>query len=263
MSRRCVAVLPDRGSFLVLSALLLAALCATTASAASVDVELVSDDRGVLPLYEIGPYGRGDTHRAYVEAAQGDRYGIRIRNNTGRRVAVVVAVDGRNVISGEKSYLRNTERMYILGPYESQKYDGWRTARDTIHRFYFTDPGDSYAGAFGDHSAMGVVAVAVYREKADRPPRSAVGREKEERAAGLAPESGKAAGTGFGEERYSPSVRVRFRPESRTAERHFLKYEWRDTLCRNGIVDCRLSGNRFWDDEQGYAPHPPGRRSAR
>lgn len=42
------------------------------------------------------------------------------------------------------------------------------------------------------------------------------------------------------------------------AERHFLKYEWRDTLCRKGILDCRTSRNRFWDDDAEYAPYPPG-----
>lgn len=72
--------------------------------------------------------------------------------------------------------------------------------------------------------------------------------------------AGEPAGTGFGEETYSPSIRVRFTPESRAAERHFLKYEWRDTLCRKGIVDCRFTRNRFWNDDEGYVPYPPGRR---
>lgn len=54
------------------------------------------------------------------------------------------------------------------------------------------------------------------------------------------------------------------RGEGKAAERHFLKYEWRDTLCRMGIVDCRWSRNRFWnDDEDGYAPYPPGRLRGR
>src|SRR3990170_742701 len=164
MKTGCVAFLPERRYRWSMSVLLLLAW-ATAASAAIVDVEVVSDRKGSLPLYRAGSAGLGDTYRAYVEAEKGELYGIRIRNNTGRRIGVVVAVDGRNIVSGEKSTLRKTERMYILGPHESADYDGWRTARDTVNRFYFTDPGDSYAGAFGDHSAMGVVAVAVYREK--------------------------------------------------------------------------------------------------
>ncbi|HZD54652.1 MAG TPA: hypothetical protein VE080_00220, partial [Candidatus Aquicultoraceae bacterium] len=213
MNRRRVAVPPAGGVLLLLPFLMLAASSAA-ARAAAVDVEIVSDDRGLLPSYRVGAHGRHDTYRSYIEAVKGDRYGIRIRNNTDRRVAVVVAVDGRNIISGEKSYLQNAERMYVLGPRESETYDGWRTARDTVHRFYFTDPGDSYAGAFGDRSAMGVVAVAVYREETPPPARRTVGRPEgesrdgrgelpagpgpsKERAAGmLAPESGKDAGTG-------------------------------------------------------------------
>ncbi len=145
-------------------ALMLVALSAGSASAAIVDVDVVSDTRGALPLYGAGSPGRADSHRSYVEARKGERYGIRIRNNTAGRIAVVVAVDGRNIISGKMSHLRGEERMYVLSPYESATYEGWRTERDTVNRFYFTEPGDSYAAAFGDRSAMGVIAAAVYRE---------------------------------------------------------------------------------------------------
>lgn len=283
MRTTCAAVLPGRHPRWRMSILLLFAW-ASAAPAAVVNVELLSDNKGPLPLYRVASGGRLDTCRAYVEAVKGEQYGIRIRNNTGQRIGVVVAVDGRNIISGGKSYLKHRERMYILGPYETATYDGWRTARDTVNRFYFTEPGDSYAGAFGDHSAMGVVAVAVYREKNVPPPRTDYHREKEragreDRSGARMPppgapaeeardmrapgKAGELAGTGFGDERYSPSIRVRFTPESRAAERHFLKYEWRDTLCRKGIVDCRFTRNRFWDDEGGYAPYPPGRRPGR
>lgn len=281
MGQTCVTVLPGRQFRLLPASLIVWLALATAASASTVDVELLSDGRGALPLYRVGSAGNHDTYRAYVEALEGDKYGIRIRNNTGRRVGVVVAVDGRNILSGKRSNLRKNEQMYILGPHESATYDGWRTARDTVNRFYFTSPGDSYAGAFGDYSAMGVVAVAVYREErpplwrsfrekdsdgrtrgdrgSDRPPGPSGGEE--EVRGGLAPEtSGENAGTGFGDEVHSPSLRVRFRPEGRAVERHFLKYEWRDTLCRKGIIHCRYTRNRFWDDDgNGFAPCPPGR----
>jgi len=257
------------------AALMFVVLSAASASAALVDVDVVSDARGSLPLYRAGSRGRSDSHRSYVEARKGERYGIRIRNNTGGRIAVVVAVDGRNIISGAMSHLRGDERMYVLLPYESATYEGWRTERDTVNRFYFTEPGDSYAAAFGDRSAMGVIAVAAYREAGvpapsmfrDRDARNARPGSEEGAGAGaaapraFAPEKkNESAGTGFGEEADSPSVRVAFRPEPHAAERHFLKYEWRETLCRNGIIDCRWSRNRFWDDDDGsYAPYPPGR----
>lgn len=287
MKRAAVSVLPGRQYLLMGSVFLMTAFAfATAASASAVNVDLLSDGRGVLAFHRVASGGSHDTYRAYVEAKKGEQYGIRIRNNTARRVGVVVAVDGRNIISGQRSNLARNERMYVLEPYETETYDGWRSARDTVNRFYFTEPGDSYAGAFGDYSAMGVVAVAVYRERDVPALRSRVfnrekgqmgdedrsgpggpgpGRAEEgEPAAPAGKRSGEVAGTGFGDEKYSPSIRVRFDPETRVAERHFLKYEWRDTLCRKGILDCRWSRNRFWDDDDdGYAPYPPGRRRER
>lgn len=268
---------PGPGILVVASAFL---LLATAAAAAIVNVDVVGDGRGALSEYvAAGKVRPPDTHRAYVEALRGERYAVRVTNRTGERVGLVIAVDGRNILTGKKSHLRSDERMYILPPYGSGTYEGWRTDRDTVNRFYFTDPGDSYAGAFGDYSAMGVVAVAVYREreipavserpdgldlhKSSPPPGSAPEAESAAPRAAVPRQKTADAGTGFGEERHSPVVRVEFRPEPRVAERHFLKYEWRDTLCRKGVIDCRWSGNRFWDDDDGYAPYPPGRRRDR
>lgn len=269
-------------------------LGASTAFAAMVDVDVVGDNSGSLPEYKIVPRGHYNTYRAYVQAVQGERYAIRVKNNTGNRIGLVIAVDGRNVVSGRKSQLRPNERMYILPPHGSGTIQGWRTDRDTVNRFYFTDPGDSYAGAFGDFSAMGVIAVAVYREKyaprervyerevMERDERGYFDRSPEPQGKGeesdirkpstpapapktMAPrERGEEAGTGFGEERYSPAKKVEFRPEPRVVERHFLKYEWRETLCKKGIIDCRWPKNRFWDDEDDdYAPYPPSRGGER
>lgn len=230
------------------------------AHAAVVDVDIVSDRGHVYPMYTIAP-ARGAsaalrTHRAYVEAVKGERYGIHVRNNTAHRIGLVIAVDGRNIISGSPSQLRGNERMYILHPYSSGTFDGWRTAKDQVNRFYFTDAGDSYAGAWDDYSAMGVIALAVYFEKVYYEP------YQYEKAPGDAARQTPGArreaapGTGFGEEKYSPSRRVEFVPEDLPAERHFLKYEWRETLCRKGFLNCRPQKNRFWDDGD-FAPYPP------
>jgi hypothetical protein len=225
--------------------------------AAMVDVAIVSEYHRRLPLYPAGSADPG-TYRSYVEAVRGMRYAIRIRNHTPQRIGVVIAVDGRNIISGEMSQLGRGERMYILPPYGSGLYEGWRTARDQVNRFYFTDAPDSYAGAWGDYSAMGVIAVAVFREQG--PPQVFYERrEEKEGSMGKELPMARSAppGTGFGERVYSPSVRVDFEAEPFPAERHFIKYEWRETLCRKGIIDCRPYYNRFWDERRGYVPPPP------
>jgi len=128
----------------------------------AVQVQVRSEKGRILPLYPVA--ARFPNRKVYAEAVKGDHYTILVRNLLDRRVGIVVAVDGRNIISGKKSWLRNDERLYVLEPYGQGEFKGWRTSLDSINRFFFTDVADSYAAAFGDDSAMGVIAVAVYPE---------------------------------------------------------------------------------------------------
>jgi hypothetical protein len=259
--------------FAAYGALAVLALGATQARATHwqrgpVRVEIV-DQRGAR--FEQFPTSSRDgaVLRAWLRAERGAPYRIRVSNESGERVGLVIAVDGRNIISGAKSELRRREPMYVLGPWQSEELSGWRTSLANVHEFYFTEWEDSYAEAFGDRSAKGVIAVAVYREKAARyapspHERSDGSRSREERAKSQgAP--GRAAtpdarsqsepGTGYGDRRYEPATRVAFEAESRAVSRVLLKYEWPETLCRRGISSCER--NRFWDDSYGFAP-PPG-----
>ncbi len=225
-----------------------------------IDLNVQSDNRGGLPEY---PVSSSSSHyRAYIEAAPNDRYRLHVVNNSNQRVGVVIAVDGRNIISGQQSWLRNNERMYILDPNTSAEYEGWRTGSNQVNRFYFTEAGNSYAAAWGDTSAMGVIAMAVYAER----PRPEIYNKMSDMS-GAAAESAPARaapGTGFGESTYSPSTAVNFEPLPDPLEKVFLKYEWRETLCSRKILpDCRntdgTGGNRFWPDNGGFAPPPPRR----
>jgi hypothetical protein len=246
---------------LALPLLLLGITGGTAVAGNAVEVQLRSDSGRGIPLYPTA--GRPQTTKVYAEAVKGDHYSIVVRNLLGRRVGLVIAVDGRNIISGQQSWLRNDERMYILEPYGYGEFKGWRTSLESVNRFYFTDPGDSYAAAFHDESAMGVIAVAVYPE---------VPRREESRDLSQAPSSaqrgapgakaeGESAGTGFGRQEHSPARVVAFEPEGTAAERILIKYEWRSTLCQQGVIACghpRPPRNRIWDSE-GFAPPPPGR----
>ncbi len=240
-------------------------------------VQVISDSRGVVREYPVDSYGIEE--RSYIVANNGERYSIRIKNRSGERVGVVVAVDGRNIITGKKSWLKYDEAKYVLNPHSSHEYSGWRSGRNRINRFYFTDPGNSYADAWGDHSAMGVISVAVFPEKQYRPqpryernfPRNNRDHGPSGRLRGMnSPQSMKKshpsvesrdAGTGYGEREWSPSRRVEFKPQRRPVLKKFIKYEWRETLCNKGIIDCwrgkRPRGNRFWPEEfDGFAPPP-------
>lgn len=235
---------------------------------ADVDIEVLDEDGRRLTQYPVRQKGRGLSTRAYLQARQGENYAVRVRNNTDYRVGLVIAVDGRNIVSGERSDLAPSERMYILNPYQSAVYEGWRTSRNRIHRFYFTEAEDSYAEAFDDRSAIGVIAVAAYREKARRVPKPGPHEQRSGRRQGPSSslaEAEKGPGTGFGDSEWSPSVRVKFEPERRPITKHFIKYEWRKSLCRKGVIECRRPEraeprNRFWpgDGNEGFAPYPPG-----
>jgi hypothetical protein len=214
--------------------------------------------------------------RSYLQAQKGARYQVRVRNTSGERLGLVIAVDGRNIINGAKSDLSRNEPMYVLGAWETEQYTGWRASLDAVNEFYFTDWADSYAEAFGDRSARGVIAVAVYREvepprvdqrwqeddrresAASAPPPDTAGAD---RAAGEAKSARRdeSPGTGYGDRRSDRAVAVEFVAQADPDSRHFIKYEWRQTLCRKHVMDCGEQ-NRFWDESAlGFAPRPPGR----
>jgi hypothetical protein len=237
-----------------------------------VGIEIVSENGNTFLRIPHRDSWKGETHiiKQYLEARRGENYGIVIHNMTPERIGVVIAVDGRNIISGKKSNLKNNEAMYIVNGYGQGEYDGWRTAGDIVHKFYFTDVADSYAmRTFSDSTAMGVIAVAVYREKEqpqpqyeqetrDYTPAAPSAERSAQGKAGLARDE--SAGTGFGDERYSPTIRVAFEPEGTPIQKTLIKYEWREVLCRKGIISCREQArNRLWD-EDAYAPFPPGYR---
>jgi hypothetical protein len=228
-----------------------------------VSVEIVGADGQVFREFPMT--ARDGALRSYLQAEKGARYQVRVRNTTGQRLGLVIAVDGRNIINGGKSDLARSEPMYVLAPYAAQDYAGWRADLTAINEFYFTDWSDSYAEAFGDRSARGVIAVAVYNEVAPPPvlqPYSDAERSAGAASAPAAKESvrDKSAGTGYGDRRVDHVVQVEFVASVQSPTRHFIKYEWRETLCRKHLLECGEK-NRFWEESTlGFAPPPPRRR---
>jgi hypothetical protein len=238
---------------------------------AVVDVRIVSDKGEAFPKYETFLRGHRDGEYYYLEAVKGQRYSIQVTNKSDRSIGVVIAVDGRNIIDGKKSDLVRNERMYIIGPYDTNTFEGWRTGMDRTNRFYFTEQPDSYAEkVFADASAMGTIALAVYKEKIPKivPHMDMSSPKREAPSAGVPSASGESraagkykleereqAGTGFGETTYSPAHVVQFDPEHNTASKIVLKYEWRSELCRKGIISCGPK-NRLWPDDLEFAPVP-------
>jgi len=238
-----------------------------------VEVEIVGTRGQHFATYPLERNSGDGVFRAYLEARNQAPYRIRVHNRSPRRVGLVIAVDGRNTVSGEKSELARGESMYILDPWESSTYEGWRTSGEQVNEFYFTHWKDSYAEAFGDRSARGVIAVAVYRERGRQEQLRSLKREApatSERSAGSPAHSDaqdevakSQPGTGFGDEIYSPVRVVDFDSERKAAAKYFIKYEWREALCRKGVIDCEpREHNRFWNEDEdrfSFAPYPPGK----
>lgn len=207
-----------------------------------ISVEIISDHRGNLKKYHARAPGHSG-NRSYIAARDNERYRIRIRNNSSERVGLVIAVDGRNILSGKKSYLLPSERMYVLQPYTSADYAGWRTGRNEVNRFFFTDMDNSYSAAWGDFSAMGIIAVAAFPERHQQEQYYS-DRKRPSKKSGKMGKHDKSMGTGFGEERWSPSRAVQFVAQQHPMMKEFIKYEHRSSLCRRGIVRCRPERDR-------------------
>ncbi|MEO8670963.1 MAG: hypothetical protein ABI411_06585 [Tahibacter sp.] len=136
--------------------------CAATQAAQLVDVQIVDRDTGTtLPLYS-------NRAKQYVAGAPGHRYAVRIVNRTGARVMTVLSVDGVNAITGQTA--SPDQSGYVLGAYESTEVAGWRKDMSEIAAFEFTALSDSYAARTGRPSNVGVIGVAVYRERPVPPP---------------------------------------------------------------------------------------------
>jgi len=222
----------------------------------------IESDGQIIPTY----YYRG---RIYVQGNYGDRYQIRVFNDTGERVEAVVTVDGRDVISGQLGDYRS-ERGYVIAPYSSVLIDGFRTSLDNVAAFRFTDIGDSYAARMGSDQNVGVIGVAIFKERqAPRPkpiaiyqPKSSLGTsygtsakessgapassrsrspaDEADRSAESADEEYRAQnlGTQYGEQTYSPSSETRFTrriqwwPDARLA----IHYDDLQGLIAKGVI---------------------------
>jgi hypothetical protein len=101
--------------------------------------------------------------KRYIVGAPGHEYAVRIRNCTGARVLVVTSVDGVNVISGETASA--AQSGYVLDPWGSVEIAGWRKSQERIAAFYFTEHANAYATRTGRPNDVGVIGVAVFRER--------------------------------------------------------------------------------------------------
>ena len=263
-----------RRHFITLAAAAATALAATPTFAIGslVDVDIVDRSQNdVLPVYQ----QRGT---AWVAGRPGSRYAVRLSNRSAARVMVVLSVDGINAVSGETAGLGQVG--YVLAPWQSTEITGWRKSLTEAAAFYFTALPDSYAARTDRPDNVGVIGVAVFRERqrelevSRRPFDSAEPglAQNADRARGAAESSAapapaaKAAGslreerlgTGHGEREYMPTSHTSFeRASERPNELVRLRYDSHERLLASGVIRPRRAP---WVPEPfpGFVPDPKG-----
>ncbi|MEO5962032.1 MAG: hypothetical protein ABIO75_04765 [Thermomonas sp.] len=232
---------------------LLLALALTSAAACSplsardlVGIDIIDRDSGeVLPEY-------GHRGQDWVAGVPGHRYSVRLTNTTGERVLVVLSVDGVNAVSGQTAAA--SQGGYVLDPWETAEIAGWRKSLDDIAQFLFTDLPDSYAARTGRPDDVGVIGIAVFKERRVQPdyppsaPAIASGQTREQatnkssaRAASADRAMAEAApqrlGTGHGEREWAPVGQTEFIRASRSPQQvSQLRYDDVGSLVAIGVV---------------------------
>jgi hypothetical protein len=139
------------------AALWLAGAAGACAGADPVDLQVVERETG-RPLQVWRHHGR-----LFVAGQPGAHYALRVTNRTHGRVMVVLSVDGVNVVTGQTAgYDQNG---YVLDAYQNYDVTGWRKSQVDVAAFAFAPLSQSYAARTGRPADVGVIGMAVFREK--------------------------------------------------------------------------------------------------
>ncbi|HLK70499.1 MAG TPA: hypothetical protein VKT19_00965 [Steroidobacteraceae bacterium] len=144
----------------LVSCLLLAGFAAAIPAQAAghlAEVAIVDRDTGqrLEAWYHRGEY--------WVAGEPGARYAIYIRNRLGERLMAVTSVDGVNVITGQNASW--DQAGYVLDPGDDYQITGWRKSDYQVADFSFTAAPASYAARTGRPQNVGVIGVALFRER--------------------------------------------------------------------------------------------------
>lgn len=265
-------------ALIAMTALFALPACSARGNANLVDVQIRDMDRyTTLESYF-------DRNQTYVAGRPGHRYSVVLQNRTGERVLAVLSIDGVNAVSGQTASASQTG--YVLAPYQRMEIRGWRKSMQDVAQFRFTDLPDSYAALTGRPDNVGVIGVAVFRERQyeaynsyDEDDYRADTYSQKSRAANQAgatadsaaapaakaqrslaeSESRQELGTGHGERRYDPARQTTFERESSYPNQiSKIYYDSYEALVERGVIrDYRRPGRGRPDAFPiGFVPDP-------
>lgn len=203
----------------------------------------------------------------WIAGERGHEYSIRVHNISDVRVLAVVSVDGVNAVTGQTA--APSQSGYVIEPGDSVTIEGWRKSLARTAAFVFTSPKRSYASRTNRPDNVGVIGVALFRER-EQPPMSVaeVAREEERsasteadgRLAQKAAPASPSLGTGHGRSEYSPAERTTFERASTSPDQVVvLRYESRESLIALGVLPrTRVPGDRPepFPAALGFVPDP-------
>jgi hypothetical protein len=276
-----------RRTFCFAGLLGLAMSCRAQVGGGMAEVAVIDRDSGAMlsPHYYRGEY--------WVAGRPGARYSIQIRNRLGERLLAVTSVDGVNVVTGATAGFEQSG--YVFAPGETYQITGWRKSDTAVAAFTFTESANSYAERTGRPANVGVIGVALFRERRPEPAyyspptiTSPADMAKAEAGAAARESNGAAAdrvapampspnapslasvpspatklGTGHGEREYSYVNHTEFaRMQSQPNEVIRIRYDSMERLLAMGIIKrprpVSPSVNPFPASPPEYVPDPAG-----
>lgn len=219
----------------------------------------------------------------YVAGEPGHEYSIRISSASNTRVLAVSSVDGVNVITGDTA--ATNQSGYVMDPWGSMEIAGWRKSMERIATFYFTALKNSYAARTGRPDNVGVIGVALYRERPQPPPATRCcwpfhpsdARRRDEpaakseasgalndampapatEAAQAPPQAERKLGTGHGRNEDSVTRYTAFeRASDRPDEVVTIYYDSLRNLVAQGVVPSRYAQRQPNPFPNGFVPDP-------
>ena len=250
------------------------------------DISIVERATGrVLPLYAF----EGEL---WVAGRPGANYAVRVRSLEDRRIMAVVSVDGVNAVNGKTASSR-AENGYVLDAADSYDVTGWRKSNESVAAFYFSQSDMSYASRTGRPKDVGVIGVALYREKLPEPvayegpvyesassarataepsaaaadvaaPNAASKSSMARRAPSAAPSPAPSLGTGHGAVENSQVSQTAFEADTNSPRRVVrIRYDSYENLVAKGVIreprprpPVTRSPSPFPADS-GFVPDPP------